>query len=62
MDGRFEVHPEHFDGVLKNTMARNKDAAKLIASMAVPYHEVRKKRAWPRSHHEEGSSRKETGL
>ena len=41
LDGASDVHPEHYEGVLKNVLARNKDATRLVKAMEVPYLEVR---------------------
>lgn len=40
LDGASDVHSEHFEGVLKNVLARNKDATRLVKAMDAPYLEV----------------------
>jgi hypothetical protein len=46
LDGKSgDVHLEHFDGVLQNVAKRNKDAAKMMEALQVPFHEVNKKKA-----------------
>jgi hypothetical protein len=40
LDGASDVHAEHFNGVLQNVLARNKDASRLVKAMDAPYLEV----------------------